>query len=108
MKRLEKEFIVVVSIAIKPLNESFREIYNIRGRAGPVVDFLIFADVDINVDIYFQFLWMQMWMLKIMQISPDSDGDIWPTSTRGGPFVDFLIFANEDIYLQYLQMQMLI
>ena len=37
----------------------------VESRGGPNVNFLIFADVDIGADVYFQYLWM----LKIMRIS---------------------------------------
>ena len=35
-------------------------------------DFLIFAVADTDADIYFQYLWMRMQMLKIMRISADA------------------------------------
>ena len=87
----------------------FFKLWIILSRGGSDVDFLMFADVDIDADIYFQYLRMQM--LKIMLISMDMDADIWSNSTRGGQDVDFLIFAHADIgvdiYFQYLRMRML-
>ena len=52
----------------------------------PDVDFLIFTDADIDVNIYFQYL--QMRMLKKIQISAGVVADIPSISTRSGQDVD--------------------
>ena len=58
---------------------------NIWSTSTKGVDFLMFADADIDANIYFQHLrmrmWMQMqmWMLNIMLISADADAVIKST-----------------------------
>ena len=48
--------------------------------SGQDVEFLIFANADIDADIYFQYLQMRIWMwiLEIMRISADADVNIRP------------------------------
>ena len=66
-------------------------------RGGMDVDFLIFADADIDEDIYFQYL--RMGMLKIMRMR------------ISGQDVDISIFTDTNVdtdkYFQFLRIRML-